>query len=205
MPADALYLRVADDLRRRILEGDLPPGSAFPSRRQLRKYYGMGDGPVAKATALLRADGLVAGHQRYRLVVTHPVAVRTMTDPTAPWPHGIGDRWRSEVAATPDQAARLAVPPGTTLSVETTEHLDLDSRPSHLRIVLTPPEDRGPAVTHRGETWMRGAVAGEAGVLGVTIGSGLLIVSLVLFAADGRPVVAEDLVLPGDRWRVRNS
>ncbi|MFE5327013.1 hypothetical protein ACFRCG_11560 [Embleya sp. NPDC056575] len=131
--------------------------------------------------------------------------MRTMTDPTAPWPHGTGDRWRSEAAATPDQAALLDVPPGTTLTVETTEYLDLNSRPSHLRIVRMPPEDRGPAVTHHGETWMRSAVAGEAGVLGVTIGSGLLIVSLVWFAADGRPVTAEDLVLPGDRWRVRNS
>lgn len=205
MPAaDAPYLRVAADLRRRIREGDLPPGSPFPSRRALRRHYGVGDTPAGKATALLRADGLVAGAQRNRLVVTHPPAVRTMTDPTAPWPDSAaGERWDDETPATDDISRRLGIVVGEIVRVRTTEYLDLDARPSHLRILHTPLDDRPEAATHASEVWMRAAASGEAGLLGVAIGSPLLMVSIDWRDVSGRAVAAEDLVLPGDRWRVR--
>jgi len=128
-----------------------------------------------------------------------------MTNPTEPWPRDGGEQWRDETEATPDLARRLAVPEGSMLGVETTEYLDPDTRPSHLRIAYIPPDDRGPTMSYTSETWTRAAVAGEAGILGVAVGSGLLIVSLDHVGADGRPVRAEDLVLPGDRWRVRNA
>lgn len=54
------YHRIADDLRQRILSGDLKPGEQLPSRRQLMAQHGvLSDRPVVEAMRLLAAEGLV--------------------------------------------------------------------------------------------------------------------------------------------------
>jgi DNA-binding GntR family transcriptional regulator len=50
---------VADDLRRRIEEGEFPPGSPLPSLAALTQEYGVGRTTAAKAVASLREAGLV--------------------------------------------------------------------------------------------------------------------------------------------------
>ncbi len=55
------YQQVADDLRRRIAEAELPVGSAIPSTTKLAKAYGVSITVVRAAVAQLRADGLVVG------------------------------------------------------------------------------------------------------------------------------------------------
>lgn len=56
------YQRVADDLRRRIVSGELPVGSAIPSTVKLCEAYGVSVTVVRAAVAQLREAGLVVGH-----------------------------------------------------------------------------------------------------------------------------------------------
>ncbi|MEO3929920.1 GntR family transcriptional regulator [Micromonosporaceae bacterium B7E4] len=52
------YRRVADELRRRILSGAIPPGSVLPSESALMAEFGIARGTVREAIALLRTEGL---------------------------------------------------------------------------------------------------------------------------------------------------
>lgn len=52
---------MADDLRRKILEGDLPPRSRVPSRAQLSKQYEVSDRVAVEAVRVLAAEGFVEG------------------------------------------------------------------------------------------------------------------------------------------------
>ncbi len=56
MPAYT-YQRIADDLRRAILDGDLPPGAKLPSRHELARQYGVSDRVGVEAVRLLVAEG----------------------------------------------------------------------------------------------------------------------------------------------------
>lgn len=51
------YQRIADDLRRAILDGKLPPGAKLPSRHQLARQYGVSDRVAVEAVRLLMAEG----------------------------------------------------------------------------------------------------------------------------------------------------
>jgi GntR family transcriptional regulator len=57
--------RIASELRRAILEGDLPPGALLPSERELARTYGSARNTARQAIAILQAEGLVdAQHGR---------------------------------------------------------------------------------------------------------------------------------------------
>ncbi|WP_157255064.1 GntR family transcriptional regulator [Nonomuraea typhae] len=51
--------QIADDLREEIASGQLPPGFKLPAVRVLAARYGVTQGPVLKALAALKAEGLV--------------------------------------------------------------------------------------------------------------------------------------------------
>ncbi len=51
---------LADQLRRHILKGDLPPGEFLPTERDLVRQTGLSRGSVREALRLLEAEGLVA-------------------------------------------------------------------------------------------------------------------------------------------------
>jgi GntR family transcriptional regulator len=53
------YRRVADELRRRIVTGAIPPGSVLPSESALMADFGVARGTVREAVGLLRNEGLV--------------------------------------------------------------------------------------------------------------------------------------------------
>lgn len=57
--------RIADDLRRSIVGGDLPSGGRLPSERELAARYGTARNTAREAISLLQAEGLVvAQHGR---------------------------------------------------------------------------------------------------------------------------------------------
>lgn len=57
--AGASARQIADDLRRRIENGDLPPGGLLPSERDLVGDYGTTKATARAAMDILRADGLI--------------------------------------------------------------------------------------------------------------------------------------------------
>ncbi|MEU0939508.1 GntR family transcriptional regulator [Embleya sp. NPDC005971] len=204
MPAaDDDYQRVAAHLRNLIERGILRPGEHVPTRSELRAQFGIGDGAARDAMRVLRADGLIEGSQRRRLTVAHPPAVRTLTDPAAPWPHGIGERQLSRVVPPAIVRTLLDLTDTARLQRERVELLDPDGRTSHLLVRYTGRLRPVPDAHAVGDLSGRAAVAGEAGMLGVAIGAMLLVVPVVRFSRDGRPAVVDELLLPADRWRVR--
>lgn len=55
------YLRVADDLRGKILKGVLAPHTRLPSQARIRKEYGVSDTVALEARKVLMAEGFVEG------------------------------------------------------------------------------------------------------------------------------------------------
>ena len=51
--------RIAEQLRRRINDGRLPPGARVPSTRQLVRDWGVAMATASRAIAILRDEGLV--------------------------------------------------------------------------------------------------------------------------------------------------
>ncbi|MGX6604646.1 GntR family transcriptional regulator [Micromonosporaceae bacterium Da 78-11] len=70
--------QVAGDLRALILAGDIAVGQRLPSTAELRKRYAVNNMTVTRALALLKAEGLVEGHQGKSVVATgrRPAVVR---------------------------------------------------------------------------------------------------------------------------------
>ncbi|MBL1095963.1 GntR family transcriptional regulator [Streptomyces coffeae] len=55
------YLRVADDLRKKIAAGELRPHARLPSQARIREEYGVSDTVALEARKVLMAEGLVEG------------------------------------------------------------------------------------------------------------------------------------------------
>ncbi|MFF8030204.1 MULTISPECIES: GntR family transcriptional regulator [unclassified Streptomyces] len=55
------YLRVAGDLREKIVDGRLPPHTRLPSQARIREEYGVSDTVALEARKVLMAEGLVEG------------------------------------------------------------------------------------------------------------------------------------------------
>ncbi|MQY13534.1 hypothetical protein SRB5_36820 [Streptomyces sp. RB5] len=121
------YLRVAGDLRRKIVEGELPPHSRLPSQARIRAEYGVSDTVALEARKVLMAEGLVEGRSGSGTYVReHPVprriarnGYRTIGD-SSPFRQEQADErlagsWEStsrQVAADRETANRLCVEPG---------------------------------------------------------------------------------------------
>ncbi|MFJ3229053.1 GntR family transcriptional regulator [Streptomyces sp. NPDC086783] len=61
MPREAPYLHIADDLRRRIRDGDWAVGERLPSRAQLATEYGVGRNVTQRAMERLIIEGILEG------------------------------------------------------------------------------------------------------------------------------------------------
>jgi DNA-binding GntR family transcriptional regulator len=57
------YTQMADELRGKIMTGELAPGTKLPSASQLMRDFGVSSTVVKNAMLLLRASGHVVGHQ----------------------------------------------------------------------------------------------------------------------------------------------
>jgi DNA-binding GntR family transcriptional regulator len=53
------YRQIADDLRRKIEDGTIPPGRRIPSIVEMEQEYGVARDTLRKATKLLKEEGLV--------------------------------------------------------------------------------------------------------------------------------------------------
>ena len=68
----ALHELIADQLREQIRTGVLAVGEPLPSESQLRAEWHASRGPVRQALATLRSEGIIAGGQGKRAVVSVP-------------------------------------------------------------------------------------------------------------------------------------
>jgi DNA-binding GntR family transcriptional regulator len=95
MPA---YQRVADDLRRQILDGTLAPGAHLPSLAELATRYSVSDRTAYEATRVLVSEGLIASRSGAPTVVRErPSAVRMVRSWYRDAPGG--SPWRADMAA----------------------------------------------------------------------------------------------------------
>lgn len=70
---DLAYMRVADDIARRITSGELAPGARLRAERELAEYYEVAYGTVRRAMAVLRERGLIETIQgRGTFVIAQP-------------------------------------------------------------------------------------------------------------------------------------
>ena len=61
---ETLFSRVYQDLKGRIVTGQLPAGSDFPSIQRLRQEYQIGFRTAKEVTVRLREDGYIASRDR---------------------------------------------------------------------------------------------------------------------------------------------
>lgn len=78
------YRRIADDIRKKIIDGEYPPGSRLPTHRELMAAFRTSDQPVRAAMELLSVEGWVETQQgKGSFVVDHPPldSARSEADP----------------------------------------------------------------------------------------------------------------------------
>jgi DNA-binding GntR family transcriptional regulator len=130
---------MADDLRRKILQGDLPPRARVPSRAQLARQYEVSDRVAVEAVRVLAAEGFVEGRPGSGTYVKERPVIRRLrrggfheradasafaADLAA---HGRTGEWRSTsetTTASPMVAERLGIEPGA--RVVRTDYVYLD-------------------------------------------------------------------------------
>jgi DNA-binding GntR family transcriptional regulator len=121
------YLRVADDLRRKILDGTLPPHARLPSQARIRTEYGVSDTVALEARKVLMAEGFVEGRSGSGTYVRERPRPRRIvrsgyrpTGPSTSYRQEQADEsckgsWESrsvQEAASLDVAERLRIEPG---------------------------------------------------------------------------------------------
>jgi DNA-binding GntR family transcriptional regulator len=120
------YLRVADDLRNKILDGILAPHTRLPSQARIRQEYGVSDTVALEARKVLMAEGFVEGRSGSGTYVRERPEPRMITrsgyrPSGGPTPfrqeqadEGCKGTWESvstQEEATPAVAARLRIQP----------------------------------------------------------------------------------------------
>ncbi|WP_283139709.1 GntR family transcriptional regulator [Rhizohabitans arisaemae] len=232
MPSpDPVYLRVAADLRRQILDGTLPPGSPVPSRVQITQHYNVGQTAARNALRLLTSEGLIEG----RVGSGH--YVRKQPDLTRLnrnlYSHershfaaevealGVKPEWKTSIGtASPEIAQRLLIRPGDQVTrtryamIVNAECLALTY--SYEPGIVTPEnhESAGHGVIARmsaddvridsvvEEVHVRAPSNSEVEEMELRTGSQLLVIERTHFSGN-RPVETADILLPSDRFVLR--
>ncbi|MFE7786051.1 GntR family transcriptional regulator [Streptomyces nigrescens] len=141
------YLRIADELRRRIAEHEWTPGDRLPSRAQIAQECGVGENVVRRAQELLISQGTLEGRAGSGTYVAAPrQTVRMVRSSAREQPAGspfradmkavgkLGDwesRTEAKVPAPAEIAARLGVDEGD-LCVRTVYEFLADGKPVQL-------------------------------------------------------------------------
>lgn len=83
-----LYRQLAEQLRRRILSGELPPGTRLPPERRLAAMLGVNRSTVVNAYRELAAEGLISGQVGRGTMVLDPGRTirRDQLAQGVPWP-----------------------------------------------------------------------------------------------------------------------
>lgn len=134
-----VYQRIADELRQRIVSGQLAPGDDVPTEGELAEQWRTSRGPVRNALAALRAEGLIETMRGRPSRVAQRKADQAV-DVSIPF-----TRWARDIGAVPGAvtqevtlrrvdettAAALGIRPGDQ-AVEVVRLRLLDGRPTML-------------------------------------------------------------------------
>ncbi|MFE6997239.1 GntR family transcriptional regulator [Microbacterium sp. NPDC057659] len=113
--SEAVYLRIADDLRERIASGQLRPGDDVPTEAELADRWNTSRGPIRNALAALRAEGLVetTRGRPARVVSKKATQAVDMSVPFTRWARDLGLRPGAQTQEVSlRRAAELAEPLG---------------------------------------------------------------------------------------------
>lgn len=199
---EARFRSIAADIRRRIEAGEWAVGEDLPSRTSMAAEYGVHAQTMRLAHQMLRRQGILEGEERKRVYVAHPPAMRTLTDPDAPWPFPSETTDTRPRPATKELAERLGVQAGMSLKHEMVECLDPGGRSA----MLVQSWWRGQRQAHDSYTAELGCAelsAEHAHALGLLVDTPAFRVVRTRFDRQGRPLETADLILPMDRWLVR--
>lgn len=199
---EARHRRIAADIRRRIAAGEWRPGDPLPSRAELAAELGVHPQTVRLAYVLLRRTGVLEGEERKAVYVAHPPAMRTLTDPDAPWPYSSETTDTRPRPATEELAERLGVHVGAVLRHETVECLDPGGR-SAMLVSSWWRGQRRPHAAYRAEVGAVALTADQAHALGLLVDATAFRVVRTRLDHEGRPLETADLILPMDRWMIR--
>src|SRR4029453_7418963 len=94
-----LYIQIADDLRSRILDGDLQAGDKLPSETELMSDYGVSRIVVREAVAVLHSEGLVTKHHGKGTFVRRQQPIRRRI---------VGDLYSKRPTSSPFESAAKA-------------------------------------------------------------------------------------------------
>ncbi|WJY40053.1 GntR family transcriptional regulator [Streptomyces sp. P9-2B-2] len=147
MPEQPPYLRIADELRRRITEQEWTPGDRLPSRAQIAQECGVGENVIRRAQELLISQGVLEGRAGSGTYVAAPrQRVRMVRSSAREQPDGspfradmkavgkLGDwesRTEAKVSAPAEIASRLGIAQGD-LCVRTVYEFLADGKPAQL-------------------------------------------------------------------------
>ncbi|MFH9246118.1 GntR family transcriptional regulator [Streptomyces lydicus] len=147
MPEQPPYLRIADELRRRVAEHEWTPGDRLPSRAQIAQECGVGENVVRRAQELLISQGVLEGRAGSGTYVAAPrQRVRVVRSSAREQPSGspfradmkavgkLGDwesRTEAKVPAPAEIASRLGIDEGD-LCVRTVYEFLADGKPVQL-------------------------------------------------------------------------
>lgn len=217
------YQRIADDLRRRVRDGQFTASGMLPSESELSGEYGASRVTVRRALEALRAEGLVESRQGFGwLVAGEPLRQdlsRLATIDGQLAAAGIRSERRIESFGFVPAPPRVRDLLGSRTVLEVRRTALADGRP-FARVTVWCPEDLGASLSRDdverasfleqlpvrlgGATQTIGAdLAGpeDAALLGVPTGSPVLVAERITRNVDGRPVLVSEHVLPGHRCR----
>jgi GntR family transcriptional regulator len=146
------YIRIADDLRQAILNGDHAPGSTLPSETDLLTRYQVSRGTVRQAVALLTAEGLVTPIAGTGTIVRERSPVSMTYTPDAPNP-----TWEQSNA---DDDAAVDTLVSTTWELADSEIADrLAIKTGHRVLHRVRHQSRGAGVAQIHEQWIPKPIA----------------------------------------------
>ncbi|MFF2303012.1 GntR family transcriptional regulator [Streptomyces sp. NPDC058128] len=213
----ALYVEIAEGLRRSILSGEYAVGARLPSESDLATRWAASRGTVRQAVALLTSEGLIGSRQGARRIVLRRERRHSFAElhSFAQWARAMGYQATSRFlhrrrrTATPEEARRLALPEGAgvldvlrlrlldgePVMVERTAYAGwvaptVEALPADCASIMDSMAAEAGIVAHYGEHLIDAVPAGsdDARLLRVRRGSPLLRQRHLTSNPDGRPI-----------------
>ena len=217
------YQLIADDLRRRIADGEFAAGRVLPSESAMSARYTASRVTVRRALEALRSEGLVESRKGFGwLVATDPLPQelgRLGTIERQLSAAGISSERRVLTFGFVDAPRRVRELLGERTVLEVVRLHLADGEP-FARVTVWCPESIGADLSRSdverasfleqlggdigGATQTIGAEAAEAGdaeLLGIPAGSPVLVAERITRSTSGHPVLVSELVFPAHRTR----